>query len=118
MGFQLDTREIGPVVVVEAVGRFTLTDGQTKLRDLIHVFTGYGARKFILTLARVELIDSYGVGELVRSYSVVRQMGGEIKLAGVNQKVLDVLNVCRLNTFFEICPGEDAALQTFKQGVR
>jgi hypothetical protein len=79
MGFQLDTREIGPVIVVEAVGRFTLADGQTKLRDLIHVFTGYGARKFILTLARVELIDSYGVGELVRSYSVVRQMGGRDK---------------------------------------
>jgi anti-sigma B factor antagonist len=105
MGFQLGTREIGRVIVVEAVGRFTLADGQTKLRDLIHVFTGYGARKFVLTLARVEVIDSYGVGELVRSYSVVRQMGGEIKLAGVNQKVLDVLSVCRLNTFFEICLG-------------
>jgi anti-anti-sigma factor len=118
MGFQLDTREIGPVVVVEAVGRFTLADGQTKLRDLIHVFSGNGARKFILTLARIEVIDSYGVGELVRSYSIVRQMGGEIKLAGVNQKVLDVLSVCRLNTFFEICPGEDAALQAFRQGVR
>jgi anti-anti-sigma factor len=118
MGFQLDTREIGLVVVVEAVGRFTLADGQTKLRDLIHVFSGNGARKFILTLGRVEVIDSYGVGELVRSYSVVRQMGGEIKLAGVSQKVLDVLNVCRLNTFFEIYPGEDAALQAFGQGVR
>jgi anti-anti-sigma factor len=118
MGFQLDTREMGPVVVVEAVGRFTLADGQTKLRDLIHVFTGYGARKFVLTLARVEVIDSYGVGELVRSYSVVRQMGGEIKLAGVNQKVLDVLSVCRLNTFFEICLGEEAALQAFRQGAR
>ena len=118
MGFQLDTREIGRVIVVEAVGRFTLTDGQTKLRDLIHVSTGYGAKKFILTLARVELIDSYGVGELVRSYSVVRQMGGEIKLANVNQKVLDVLNISRVNTLFEICPGEDAALQAFgRQGV-
>ena len=118
MGFQLDTREMGPVVVVEAVGRFTLADGQTKLRDLIHVFTGYGARKFVLILARVEVIDSYGVGELVRSYSVVRQMGGEIKLAGVNQKVLDVLSVCRLHTFFEIRPGEEAALQAFRQGAR
>jgi len=42
MGFQLDTRETGRVIVVEAAGRFTLTDGQTKLRDLIHVFAGYG----------------------------------------------------------------------------
>ena len=38
MGFQLHTREIDHVVIVEAVGKLTLTDGHTKLRDLIHVF--------------------------------------------------------------------------------
>ena len=74
MTFQLHTREIDRVVVVEAVGRLTLTDGHTKLRDLIHVLTGEGAKKFVLNLAQTEFIDSYGIGELVRSYSVVRQM--------------------------------------------
>jgi anti-anti-sigma regulatory factor len=34
-------------------------------------------------------------------------------LADVNQKVLDVLEISRLNTIFEIYPGEDAALQAF-----
>ena len=90
MAFQLHTRKVGLVIVVEAVGRLTLTDGHTKLRDLIHVSTGEGARKFMLNLAQVEYIDSHGVGELVRSYSVIRQTGGELKLACVNQKVLEV----------------------------
>jgi anti-sigma B factor antagonist len=115
MEFQVHTREIGRVVVVEAVGRLTLTEGHTKLRDVIHVSTGYGARKFILNLARVEFVDSYGIGELVRCYSVVRRTGGEMKLAGVSQKVLEVLAISRLNAFFEIHPGEDAALQAFGQ---
>ena len=115
MGFQLHTREIDRVVVVEAVGRLTLTDGHTKLRDLIHVFTGDGAKKIILNLARVEFIDSYGIGELARCCSIVRQTGGELKLAGVNQKVLDVLEISRLNTLFEIYSGEGAALQAFGQ---
>lgn len=75
MGFQLHTREINRVVVVEAVGRLTLTDGHTKLRDLIHVSTGEGVKKFIFNFAQVEYVDSYGVGELVRSYSVIRQTG-------------------------------------------
>jgi anti-sigma B factor antagonist len=113
MGFQLHTREIDRVVVVEAVGRLTLTDGHTKLRDLIHVLTAEGARKFVLNLARTEFIDSYGIGELVRSYSVVRQTGGEMKLAAVNQKVLEVLEISRLNKLFEIYPMEGAALQAF-----
>ena len=68
MGFQLQTREVGRIVVIEAVGRLTLTDGHTQLRDLIHVFSGNGSKKFLLNLARVEYIDSYGIGELARSY--------------------------------------------------
>lgn len=113
MAFQVDTRQIGRVFVIEAAGRLTLTDGHTKLRDEIHVSSGYGAKKFVLNLARVEFVDSYGIGELVRCYSAVRQAGGEMKLAGVNQKVLEVLAISRLNAFFEIYAGEDAALQAF-----
>ncbi len=42
MGFQVDTREVERIVIVDAVGRLTLSDGRTQLRDLIHVFTGNG----------------------------------------------------------------------------
>ena len=38
---------------------------------------------------------------------------GEMKLAGVNQKVLAVLEISRLNTLFEIYPADSAALQSF-----
>jgi anti-sigma B factor antagonist len=115
MSFQLHTTEHGRIVLVEAVGRLTLTDGHTKLRDLIHVFTGTGTKKFILNLARVEFIDSYGIGELARTYSVIRQAGGELKLAAMNPKVLEVLEISRLNTLFEIHSGDEAALQAFAQ---
>jgi anti-sigma B factor antagonist len=115
MAFQLNAREIDRVVVVEVSGRLTLTDGHTKLRDLIHVFTGQGAKKFILNLSRIEFIDSYGIGELVRSYSVVRQTGGEMKLAGVKPNVLEILEISRLTRIFETYPHEHAALQAFGQ---
>jgi anti-sigma B factor antagonist len=113
MGFQLHTRDVGRIVVVEAVGRLTLTDGQTKLRDLIHVFIGNGAKKFILNLERLEFVDSYGIGELARAYSIVRQAGGEMKLANVNWKILEILDISRLTTIFGIYPAESAALQAF-----
>jgi anti-sigma B factor antagonist len=113
MGFQLHAREIDRVIVVEAVGKLNLTDGHTQLRDLIHVSTGNGTRKFILNLARTEHIDSYGIGELLRSYSVVRQCGGEMKLSAVNPKALEVLKISRMNWVFEIHPDDDAALRAF-----
>jgi anti-sigma B factor antagonist len=115
MPFQLHTVERERVVLIEAVGRLTLTDGHTKLRDLIHVLSGTGTKKFILNLARVEFIDSFGIGELARTYSVIRQAGGELKLADVSPKVLEVLEISRLNTLFAIYSADDAALQAFAQ---
>lgn len=113
MEFDTHTREVGRIIVIEAVGKFTLTDGRTKLRDVIHVKAADGAKQFILNLARVEYIDSYGIGELARSHAVARQAGGELKLAAVSPKILQVLAIVRLNTIFDIYPDENAALQAF-----
>jgi anti-sigma B factor antagonist len=115
MGFQLRARQIDHVVVVEAVGRLTFSDGHTKLRDLMHVSIGDGAKKFIFNFAQVEFIDSFGIGELARCYSVVRRAGGDAKLASVSQRVFAILALSRLDTIFDIHSSEDAALRSFAQ---
>ena len=86
-------------------------------RDLIHVFADNGHKKFWLNLADVDFIDSDGMGELVRCHSVVRQRGGEMKLVRVNKRVLDLLQVTRLNTLFEIYLEEQVALQAFRDNA-
>ena len=116
MGFQITTREFDRVMVVDAVGKLTLLDSRTQLRDLIHVLSNTGHKKFLLNLAGVDYIDSDGMGELVRCYCVVRQKGGEMKLQ-VNKRVADLLQITRLNTLFEIYSEEQVALRSFQQGA-
>ena len=116
MGFQISTRELDRIMVVDVVGRLTLSDSRTQLRDLIHVSAGNGHKKFLLNLAGVEFIDSDGMGELVRCYSFIRQSGGEMKLVHVNKKVQDLLQLTRLNTLFEIYGEEQVALAAFQRG--
>ena len=113
MGFDIHTRVVGPVVVIEAVGRFTSTDARTKLRDVIHVLANSGTKRFVLHLERVDFIDSSGIGELLRSHFVVRQSAGDLKLAHVHPKVMDVLRISHMDTVFEIHPGEEEALRAF-----
>ena len=115
MGFQVSTRELGRIIVVDAVGRLTLSDGRTQLRDLIHVFSSNGHKQFLLNLAGVDFMDSDGMGELVRCYSVIRQGGGEMKLVQVNKKVRELLQITRLATLFEIYSEELVALQAFQR---
>ena len=113
MGFQISTREFHGITVFDAVGRLTLSDSRTQLRDLIHVSAGNGHKKFLLNLAGVDFIDSDGMGELVRCYSFVRQNGGEMKLVHVNKRVQDLLQLTRIITLFEIHNEEQDALEAF-----
>ena len=114
MGLQITTREFDRVIVVDAVGKLTLSDSRTQLRDLIHVLSGTGHKRFLLNLAGVDYVDSDGMGELVRCFTTVRQRGGEMKLVQVNKRVADLLQITRLNTLFEIYGEEQVALSAFQ----
>jgi len=113
MGFQVTTRELNRIIVVDVVGRLTLSDGRTQLRDLVHVFTGNGRKRFLINLAGVDFVDSDGLGELTRCYSIVRQVGGEMKLVHVHPRMQALLELTRLINLFEIHTDEHAALQAF-----
>ena len=113
MGFQLATREKNRIIVVDIVGRLTLSDSRTQLRDLVHVFTEKGCKKFLINLAGVDFVDSDGLGELTRCYSIVRQAGGELKLLHVQDRVQALLDLTRLVNLFEIHSEEDVALHAF-----
>lgn len=114
MAFQVEARELDGIVVVDVVGRMTLSDGRTRLRDLVHIFTGNGRKKFLINLAGVDFVDSDGLGELARCYSVVRQVGGEMKLVHLQKRVQVLLELTRMNKLFEIHSAEQAALQAFR----
>ena len=114
MGFQVEARERDGVVVVDVVGRLTLSDGRTQLRDLVHIFIGKGRRKFLVNLAGVDFIDSDGLGELTRCFSIVRQAGGDLKLVHVQPRVQALLDLTRLNQLFDINSAEEPALRSFR----
>ena len=60
---------------------------------------------------QVDYIDSSGVGELVSSFTAVRNAGGELKLLSLSKKVQDVLYVTKLYTVFDIKDDEFTAVK-------
>lgn len=118
MAFQVEARELDHIVVVDCAGRLTLTESHTRLRDLVHIFAGNGRRKFLINLGGVDFVDSDGLGELTRCYSIVRQAGGEMKLVHVQQRVHALLVLTRLVNLFEIHSAEETALRAFRQPGR
>jgi anti-sigma B factor antagonist len=98
---------------VDIVGRIVLGDEIGALRDTVRGLVAQGKKKIVLNLAHVDYIDSSGVGELVSSFTTVRNAGGELKLLKLTKKVHDVLQVTKLYTVFEIKDDEFTAVKSF-----
>jgi anti-sigma B factor antagonist len=109
----ITTREVSHVTILDINGRIVLGDETRQLRDAVRKLIAEGKKKIILNLAKVDFIDSSGVGELVSSYTAVRNAGGELKLLNLTQKVHDVLQVTKLYTVFDIKDDEFNAIKSF-----
>src|SRR5260370_24805964 len=109
----ITTREVSHVTIVDINGRITLGDETGKLRDTIHQLIDAGKKKIVLNLAQVDYIDSSGVGELVSSYTSVRNNGGELKLLSLTKKVQDLLHITKLYTVFDLNDYEFPSAKAF-----
>ena len=110
---KITNREVDHVTILDISGRIVLGAETETLRTAVRELVGKGKKKNILNLAGVDYIDSSGVGELVSSFTAVRNSGGELKLLNLTQKVQDVLNVTKLYTVFDIKDDEFKAVKSF-----
>jgi anti-sigma B factor antagonist len=106
-------REVDHVTILDLAGRIILGDELDTLRNIVRSLLAAGKKKIILNLARVDYLDSSGVGELVGCFTTVRNQGGELKLLNLTQKVRDVLHVTKLYTVFDIKDDEFKAVKSF-----
>jgi anti-sigma B factor antagonist len=114
MTMLLKPRRIDDVVVLDLSGRITIGEGTVILRDTIRKLLEAGDRKFLLNLANCDYIDSSGLGELVTSFTTVRNLGGELKLLNLTRRVQDLLQITKLLTVFESYNDETEAFKSLK----
>jgi anti-sigma B factor antagonist len=109
---QTTIRQIDDIAIVGVSGRITLGEGNVMLREMVRELMDKGSKKILLNLGEVEYVDSSGVGELVRTYTTVRNQGGEFKLVNLSQRVNDLLQMTRLCAVFDIEKDEASALKS------
>ena len=113
MSVKLTTRQVGDVSVIDAVGRITLGEGSSTLREKIKDVVNGGQKKILLNLGEVSYIDSSGIGELVSGFTTVTNHGGSLKLLNLTKRVKDLLQITKLYTVFEVHDDEAGAVRSF-----
>jgi anti-sigma B factor antagonist len=106
-------REAGGITGVDISGRITLGEGNVMLREIVRDLLTKGKKKIFLNLGEVEYVDSAGIGELIQSFTTIRNQGGQMKLVNLNQRVKDLLVTTNLHKVFEIYDDEAGAIKSF-----
>jgi len=114
MTIQASTRVVDGIAIVDISGQLRLGEGTGKLRDVIQQLVRDGYRKILLNLAGVIHIDSSGIGEVMMSYTTLRNQGGELKLMNLHKNVRNLLQVTMLYTIFDVHDEQASALRAFR----
>jgi anti-sigma B factor antagonist len=102
----------GETTVVRAEGQL-IVGNRHELKELVGRALEGGARRFVLDFSRTGYIDSSGLGALVTIAKQVRERGGELRLAGLNEDLRSLFELTKLDTLFAITDTSEQALAAF-----
>ncbi|PYO63836.1 MAG: anti-anti-sigma factor [Gemmatimonadetes bacterium] len=100
------------VVVVGVDGQLIVGNRQELKQRVLDAVDG-GSRKFVVDFTRTGYIDSSGLGVLVSLSKKIREQGGELRLAGLNEDLQTLFELTKLDTLFSITKTPEEALGAF-----
>jgi anti-sigma B factor antagonist len=103
----------GTIASLDMRGKFIKGQGGFQLQMLIDKVLTAGTSKILLNLTDVPVIDSMGIGEIVRAFKKVGDAGGTLKLVGVTDRVYGALKITQLLELIESFDDEEAAVASF-----
>lgn len=100
------------VIIVEVDGQLVVGNRQ-ELKQRILDEVEAGARKVLIDFGGTAYIDSSGLGVLVSLSKRLREEGGELRLANLNDDLRSLFELTKLDTLFPIADTRDRALDRF-----
>lgn len=115
MALKISHRSVadGAVTVLDLSGKITIGEGSVQLREAVKTLLESGNKKILLNLGDVSYVDSSGIGELVSSFTTVKNQQGQLKLLNLTKKIQDLLMITKLLTVFDTYDNEDTAVASF-----
>jgi anti-anti-sigma factor len=102
------------VQLIRLRGRLSLGSAVDSFRDALEHSLSNGDTQIMVNLAEVPMMDSSGIGLLVRYQTLAKQKGGSIKLVKPSEFATKTLKMVGLLQLFEVFDSEDAAAASFQ----
>ena len=111
MQFTVSEKEGAVIVMLE--GEMVGGPDATLLTDKVHELIQADKKKIILDMARINYMNSSGLGILIGGLTAVRNQGGDIKLIHLASKLKELLRITKLDCVFDVFENEEDAIGSF-----
>ena len=101
MELSLATHSVFDRVVLEIGGEIDVYTAP-RLRERLVEVVGSGGTHIVVDLAKVDFLDSTGLGVLVGAHRRLRAGGGSLNLVIPHERLLKIFRITGLDTVFEI----------------
>lgn len=72
------------------------------------------SNKFVIDLAKLNFINSSGLGSLITILTKSRKAGGEVVIINVNDQITNLLTITKLTSVFTVSKNLELALENLK----
>ena len=110
MGFEV--MKEGDVTVLDVEGQLIVGNRQELKQKVLDELES-GEKRFLIDFDRTGYIDSSGLGVLVSLSKKIREQGGELRLANLNEDLRTLFELTKLDTLFQIADSRQEALSSF-----
>ncbi len=109
----INVRKRSQVQVVQLRGVLRMGPAVDGLRQVLEESMDGGDTRIVLNLAEVTMIDSTGIGLLVRFLATTKNRSGNIKLVQPSKFAVQTLRLVGVLNLFEIFENDDMAVESF-----
>ncbi len=117
MALEISIRKREGVSIIDLAGRIVLGDGNEEVMNTVKQLLSRGEKKLLMNLARVNKVDSAGLGAIIAGYVSAQNQKATLKLLKPGH-IRDLLVIAKLLTVFEIFDDEDEAIRSFDVETR
>jgi anti-sigma B factor antagonist len=109
MGFEVTKQD--DVTILDVEGQLIVGNRQELKQKVLEELES-GERRFLIDFERTGYIDSSGLGVLVSLSKKIREQGGELRLANLNEDLRTLFELTKLDTLFQISNSREEALSS------
>jgi anti-anti-sigma factor len=110
MRLTITSRILSHVVIVDVSGRLCFLE--TSLSKQVDELLDEGHLEFVLNLANVPYVDSFGLGQLITIRTSILDKGGRLILLRPSDHLQQLLRISKLTTVFDISGEETQAVRS------